>query len=453
MGALSWVVLASVAAAPASAAGVNFDGPSVSGSVHQGAALLRVGDAIQRGEGTASVEGQDRVTGKDLTYGDSAELWMRFQTGKDVYRVELDVAGFPPEQALRPAPRRGSLRRGEGAPVPPERSIEGGVMLGRTVGGAGEGAWRWPRHRADLQVFGVGRVYRNDEPLDGRVRIQAQLVPAGVLAPNGSLRKDGDEADPELHVIVEGLPGAVAPGGIMHFALDGAVREGEPEGPPLTADQQWESGQPMLVWRDEPGAPAERAPAEEQAEEESEEAGRPRAEEAAPAPPAEPAYVPPNTAPIVYQVVQSPAYGGAIFPYAAAAPGIPPMVPPPQTPGAPPTGTPGAPPLQTPSAPGAVPVPGVGSSQLLPIDHPNGLAPVPPSVGFAGAGIPSTPTVLNDGQPPPGFARSTLSPPPTPQPLNAQPLPIQPGSAPPMPGTNPFTGMPQVPQVLQAPVP
>jgi hypothetical protein len=131
----------------------------------------------------------------------------------------------------------------------------------------------------------------------------------------------------------------------------------------------------------------------------------------------------------------------AALPASAHTPGAPPA----GTPGAPLVGTPGAPPRQTPGAPGAVVIAGFGSSQLLPIDHSGSLLPpmppIPPwsglaprlpiggGVGFSSPGIPASPPVLNNGQPPFG---------------KGLPLPI-PGTAPPMPGTNPFTGMPELP--------
>src|SRR5689334_4190743 len=100
MGAVSALLVATtVAAAPAPDA-FQFDGPSASATVDGGPAALRVGGIVREGTGSAFLRGEDRVRGREMTYGDTGELWVRVRSGAETYRVELDAVGFPPEVAL-----------------------------------------------------------------------------------------------------------------------------------------------------------------------------------------------------------------------------------------------------------------------------------------------------------------------------------------------------------------
>src|SRR5262245_58969085 len=138
MGALSALLLSAAAAvgaapaAPAPAPGreaFRFDGPAASATADGGPAVLRLGGEVREGRGSAFLRGEDRVRAREMTYGDAGELWMRVAMGGDVYRVELDAVGFPPEQALPKGSRRSWWRKVEAPPPKPERGVEGGVVL------------------------------------------------------------------------------------------------------------------------------------------------------------------------------------------------------------------------------------------------------------------------------------------------------------------------------------
>src|ERR1043165_9837717 len=124
MGALSALLLGvAVSAAPAND-GFRFDGPSASATVDGGRAVLRAGETVREGKGSAFLRGEDRVAAREMTIGDAGELWMRVTAGADVYRVELDAVGFPPEAALPRAGRQSWWRRQEAAPKGPGRGGE-----------------------------------------------------------------------------------------------------------------------------------------------------------------------------------------------------------------------------------------------------------------------------------------------------------------------------------------
>ncbi|HVE86746.1 MAG TPA: hypothetical protein VND93_28005 [Myxococcales bacterium] len=337
MGGLPALLLVAAAAAPAADA-FRFDGPSASAQVNGGAAVLRMGQEVRPGTGHAFLRGEDRVRERELTYGDAGELWLRVSAGKDVYRVELDAVGFPPEAAL-PAAKRSWWGRGPEAPRRPEQAVEGGVMLGRTVNGdSGLGVAEAPARRAVVALWGVGRLYRNDALVAPRARILAQGFRGGLVTPEGSLRAAAPSGDPELDVFVDHLPPGVSRSGYLHFALDGAAFQEAAARPAVarkaaeppakrearetresretretreeklsrrpTVDEQWDTGLGMLVWREEkrpaaeaPPAPPPEAPGVAEIEEPV-----PVASEAqpalAPAPAPAPAYAPPEgTAP------------------------------------------------------------------------------------------------------------------------------------------------------------
>ena len=277
MGAVSALLLvAAFAAAPAPEA-FRFDGPSASATVGGGPVAVRIGGAVREGTGAAFLRGEDRVRGREMTYGDAGQLWMRAQVGGDVYRVELDAVGFPPEAALPggAGARRAWWRKGEAAPRGPEGGVEGGVVLGRVVnGGAGLGVRDLPARRAAVALWGIGRLYRNDELVAARARILAQAVPGEAPASSREGTLPGHGARPELDVFVDHLPASVAPGGFVHFVLEGAAiseaprpaavaRRGEAAPAPRretreerlsrrpTTEELWSSGGPMIVWRDE----------------------------------------------------------------------------------------------------------------------------------------------------------------------------------------------------------
>lgn len=281
MGAGSALLLAAAFAAAPAPDAFRFDGPSASATVGGGHVALRVGGAVREGTGSGFLRGEDRVRGREMTYGDAGELWMRAQAGGDVYRVELDAVGFPPEAALPrgAGSRRAWWRKPEAAPRRPDGGVEGGVVLGRVVnGGSGLGVRDMPARRAAVALWGIGRVYRNDELVAPRARIVAEALPAEAPPPReGALAAQGTR--PELDVFVDQVPAEVAPGGVMHFVLEGAAiseapaapvvaRRGEPapRSEPAarrketreerlsrrpTADEMWSSGGPMLVWREE----------------------------------------------------------------------------------------------------------------------------------------------------------------------------------------------------------
>jgi len=275
MGALSALLLAAAAAAaPAAPApardAFRFDGPEASATADGGPAVLRLGGTLREGTGSAFLRGEDRVRAREMTYGDAGELWMRVAVGGDVYRVELDAVGFPPEQALPKGSRRSWWRRVEAPPRSPERGVEGGVVLGRVVnGGSGLGLRDMPARRAAVALWGIGRLYRNDELVAARARIAAQALPGQQeVSKEGTLRaRSGGN---QLDVFVDGVRAGVAKAGFLHFVIEGvaisepaaagAVAAGtrsetreERLGRRPTVDEQWDSGRDMVMWRDEQG--------------------------------------------------------------------------------------------------------------------------------------------------------------------------------------------------------
>ncbi|HZN95494.1 MAG TPA: hypothetical protein VFB81_22435, partial [Myxococcales bacterium] len=277
MGALSALLLAAAAAAaPAAPApardAFRFDGPEASATADGGPAVLRLGGTLREGTGSAFLRGEDRVRAREMTYGDAGELWMRVAVGGDVYRVELDAVGFPPEQALPKGSKRSWWKRPEGPPRRPEHGVEGGVVLGRVVNrGSGLGLRDMPARRAAVALWGIGRLYRNDELVAARARVAAQALPgADEVTKEGTLRARA--RGNELDVFVDGVPEGVSKAGFLHFVIEGAaISEPAPAravaaGPGAevrketrderlgrrpTVDEQWDSGRDMVAWRDE----------------------------------------------------------------------------------------------------------------------------------------------------------------------------------------------------------
>jgi len=531
MGALSALLLAAAAAAgPAAPApardAFRFDGPEASATAGGGPAVLRLGGTVREGAGSAFLRGEDRVRAREMTYGDAGELWMRVAVGGDVYRVELDAVGFPPEQALPKGSKRSWWKRPEGPPRRPEHGVEGGVVLGRVVnGGSGLGLRDMPARRAAVALWGIGRLYRNDELVAARARVAAQALPgADEVTKEGTLRARA--RGNELDVFVDGVPEGVSKAGFLHFVIEGAaISEPAPAravaaGPGAevrketreerlgrrpTVDEQWDSGRDMVAWRDEErpeqqaaapargpgsapaqggaaygpqgqaGTPAQMGPAQGMTVYGPAQATTPGAA-SAPTGPAQatpgaasaPTGPAPSTVPGVGSGLAQGSGASAPAPaptsgpaYAASSPyGVPPgtqtvMQPPPPLMAVP--ATPNTAPIQYETgqnggniglAPiggggfagaGAPTTGGYGGSGFTPgtgvfgqtTPPPSGVfnptqSPGTPTTGnFASAGIPSSPPVLNNGAIP-------TTPPPTPQPLNAQPAPA-PGA---LPATN-----------------
>ncbi len=94
----------------------DFDGPTGAVTLASPGGTLVDGGKTRQTRGELSAQVQDRVSGQDATYGDTAELLARFSArGKDV-EVRLTKAGFPPGSGGEQGQR-------------PEGKVQGGVAL------------------------------------------------------------------------------------------------------------------------------------------------------------------------------------------------------------------------------------------------------------------------------------------------------------------------------------
>ncbi|WP_224245862.1 elastin [Hyalangium gracile] len=208
-----------LAAAPAG--DFSFEGREASARTTSPAGFFAQGvtpypNLYERGFGSATLTGQDRVSAMGATYGDKARLEAQFRLGQVEYRVELTQPGFPPAQGAGGSAARSAVPR-------PGHFVEGGVILDRGLhGGSGLG---WPattQVHAAVAVWGVGSVWRNGQLLTDSAVIQVAALSHGAHADDEShqplaLARAGDT---ELEVLVWNLPLSAEPRGFIQFAFD-----------------------------------------------------------------------------------------------------------------------------------------------------------------------------------------------------------------------------------------
>ncbi|MBZ4370962.1 hypothetical protein [Corallococcus sp. AS-1-6] len=227
-GPITSILLSGVLAAAPGGEGVTFEGREASarteqpdGYFFQGS--LPFGDLTERGTGQVSLSVQDRVGVSSATFGDKARLSASLRVGGAEYRVELTQAGFPPAQAMSPAPA-GPL------PPPPPHLIEGGVLMGTPIYGETGIGWRaTTRAHAAMAVWGIGSVWRNGALLTDSALVHAAALDAGTYADDDTKRllREARPGDAEVVVVVWNLPPQAEPRGFIQFLFDNVSIEVE----------------------------------------------------------------------------------------------------------------------------------------------------------------------------------------------------------------------------------
>ncbi|MHA7632406.1 hypothetical protein [Corallococcus sp. M7] len=220
-GPITSILLSGVLAAAPGGEGVTFEGREASARTEQPdgyyfQGTLPFGDLTERGTGQASLSVQDRVGVANATFGDKARLSASLRLGGADYRVELTQTGFPPAQAMSPAPA-GPL------PQPPPHLIEGGVLMGTPIYGETGIGWRaTTRAHAAMAVWGIGSVWRNGTLLTDSALVHAAALDAGTYADDDTKRllREARPGDAELVVVVWNLPPQAEPRGFIQFLFD-----------------------------------------------------------------------------------------------------------------------------------------------------------------------------------------------------------------------------------------